>query len=361
MINLTTESTKLFFGDEGQGIARYDQPRYPVFQKVNKRMRSFFWEPEAITLSGERRSFNSMTDSEQFMFTSNLQRVILLDTMQGRAPVLAFGRHCTDPTLENAIVTWQFFETIHSESYTHILRAVYPDPSKIVDAIPGIQPIADCASSINLAYDRQIANPSKENLYLALVAANALEALRFYDNFAGIFSLKKRLLMPGSGDIVKLIARDEIIHLGFVTHILKTLPKDDPEFITIAADLREQAIAIFHEAAEQEKVWAEYMLSMGPIIGLTLGSMLDYIDHREIKSTNTLGLTNKKVPPMNLPYMDEYIKNADKIQAAPQEDGALEYLSASMLFNDLEDYMPRIGNFKRFKLPFDVPQLPVWQ
>jgi len=345
MLHLHTTSSRLFFGPEGQGIARYDKPRYPVFDKLNKQMRSFNWEPEVVPMAGERRSFNSMTDAEQFIFTAGLQRAIMLDTEQGRAPVPVFGVHCTDPSLENCITTWQYFETIHSESYTHILRAIYPDPSVVVDAIPGIQAIADCAVSIDSAYERMVKSPNKENLYLALVEANALEALRFFLFFATIFNFKKRLLVPGSGDIVKYINRDENVHLALVTHILKALPKDDPEFVTIAADLKDKALAIYRLAVDQEKAWAQHLFSNGPVMGLTEGLLCDYLDHREAKITNTIGLTNRKVPPLNLSYMERYssTEGANKMQAAPQEDGGLEYLSAASLHNDLSTYTPTLS------------------
>lgn len=341
MLNMNTESTRLFFGAEGQGIARYDRVRFPIFNKLNKQMRAKNWEPEVVPMAGERRSFNSMTDAEQFIFTSGLQRAIMLDTEQGRAPVPVFGSVCTDSGLENCITTWQYFESIHSESYTHILRAIYPDGGDaVVSAIPTIKEIVDCAAQIDSAYDLMMSNPNHENLYLALIEANALESLRFYNFFATLFNFKKRLLVPGSGDIGKLIARDENLHLALVTHIIKALPKDDPRWVEIIGDNRERALAIYAKAAEQEKAWAQYLFSHGPVIGLTEGILCDHIDYREVKTTNVIGLTSKKMPVLNLQYMDDYIDKADKIQAAPQEDGALEYLSAASLQNDLSTFHP---------------------
>jgi len=338
--------TNLFFAPGGKPIARYDKPRYPIFEKLNKLMRSFHWEPEVIPMSGERRSFNSMTDADQFVFTSGLQRAIMLDTKQGEEPSRVFGTVCTDPSLSNCITTWQQFETIHSESYTHILRAIYPDPSAVVEQIPTIKAITECAAAISDAYDRMVAHPSKENLYLALCEANALEALRFFNFFATLFNFKKRLMVPGSGDIGKLIARDENIHLSLVMHIIKALPKDDPEFVEIIGDNRERALQIYRTAAEQEKAWAQYLFSHGPIMGLNEGILCEHIEYREIKATNGMGLTSKKLPLLNISYMREYVDDSDKIQAAPQEDGALEYLSSSSLHNDMENFVPKFGTAK---------------
>jgi ribonucleoside-diphosphate reductase beta chain len=206
-MNVTPD--KLFFGESGHGISRYDIIRYSTLDKIDEKMKSFYWNPKEIDLSQERRSFSSMTDIEQFVFTSNLKRQILLDSIQGRSPTLAFLPYCSDPILENCLTTWAFFETIHSQSYTHIIRSIYPDPKIVIDDMPNIKQITDCATDITKVYDELIKNPNKENLYLGLISANALEALRFYVSFACTFSFLERGLVEGSAKIVKLIARDE--------------------------------------------------------------------------------------------------------------------------------------------------------
>lgn len=341
MMTMHTESSRLFFGPEGQGVARYDKPRWPIFDKLNDHMWSLFWLPQAVTMAGERRAFNAMDPNDQFVYTAGLQRAIMLDTFQGRAPTQVFGPHVTDSSLENCITTWQAFETIHSKSYTHILRAVYPNPSAVVDEIPRIKAIQDSATSISDAYMRMIQNPTKENLYLALIEANALESLRFFVFFSTLFNLKKQRKVPASGDIGKLIARDENVHLSLVNHILKALPKDDPEFADVMDQCKDKALAIYDRTASQEKEWVYgYLFSRGPILGQTPDMIAEFIDRQALKSTNAAGLTNKPLPKLNFTYMDEYIEGAAKIQGAPQEDGATEYLAAASLDNDLEEFVP---------------------
>ena len=338
VLNLNTHSDRLFFGESGHGISRYDVVRYPVFQKINKHMRSLFWEPSIVDMSGEKRSFDSMTSAEQFVFTSNLKRQILLDSVQGRAPMTVFAPHCTDPVLENCISTWSFFETIHSESYTSILRAIYPDPSLVVDDIPNIQAIADCATSIANAYDRVQTAPTKRNLYLALMAANALEALRFYVSFACTFSFAQRGLVEGSAKIVKFIARDETQHLALTQHILKTVPKEDAEFAVIAEECADESRALFEEAAEQEKQWASYLFSQGPILGLSEGILMDYVDYLLARRTHALGIAKPGTPRGQnpLPWIETWL-NSDSVQVAPQEVELSSYLSAVALQNDLDN------------------------
>lgn len=335
VLNLTSSSDKLFFGESGHGISRYDIVRYNVLYKLNTKMQNFFWKPNEIDMSQEKRSFESMTKSEKHVFTSNLKRQILLDSVQGRAPGLVFLPHCTDPTLENCIITWGFFESIHSESYTHILRAIYPDPSVIFDDLPNIKEIADCAGAVTQAYDKFMEKPTKKNLYLALVAANALEAIRFYVSFACTFSFLERGMVEGSAKMVKLIARDEAEHLALTQHILKILPKDDPEFIEIMESSKEEAREIFLNAGEQEKAWAKYLFKDGPVLGLNEEILNNYVDYLLSRRMKAIGLSSDLSYRGNhpLPWIEKHFTSSNT-QVAPQEVELSSYLSASSLVND---------------------------
>lgn len=336
VLNLNSNSDNLFFGQCGHGISRYDTVRYPIFTKLNNKMQGFFWRPVEIDVSQEKRSFDKMTESEKFVFTSNLKRQILLDSVQGRAPGLTFLPFCTDPSLENCILTWGFFESIHSESYTHIIRAIYPDPSEIFNDLPNIKEIADCAASVTKSYDNLINNPSKKNLYLALVAANALEAVRFYVSFACTFSFLERGMVEGSAKIVKLIARDEAEHLALTQHILKALPKDDPEFAKIISENEEEARKIFLEAGEQEKTWANYLFSKGPVLGLSEKMLCDYVDYLLQRRMKAIGLgTDGHKINHPLPWVEKHFTNSNS-QVAPQEVEISSYLSASIV-NDIAE------------------------
>lgn len=334
-LDFTTTSDKLFFGEAGHGIARYDQVRYPLFLKIDERMKSLFWRPNEIDMSQEKASFEKMTSSEQFVFTENLSRQIMLDSIQGRAPSLAFLPHCTDPALENCISTWSFFETIHSESYTHIIRAIYSDPSAVFERIPSILPIVNCATSITSAYDLLINNPNKETLYMALISANALEALRFYVSFACTFSFAERGLVEGSAKLVKLIARDEAQHLALVQHILKLLERDDPDFIPIVRDNRQAAKNIFNEAAEEEKSWGSHLFSKGSLLGLNEKIFHQYIDFLLVKRKYAVGLTSTAKSKVDhpIPWVERWYSSLST-QVAPQEVEVSAYLTGSVV-NDM--------------------------
>lgn len=332
---LNSTFTNLFFGEGGAGLSRHDVARYPVLDKMNDKMMSFFWKPQEIDMSQERMSFNKMTDAEQFVFTSNLRRQILLDSIQGRAPSLCFLPIATDPQLEACIQTWSFFEQLHSLSYGYILRAIYPDPEEVFTGIPAIAEIADCAQTIGVCYENLAVNPSKENLYLALISANALEAIRFYVSFACTFSFAERGLVNGSANIVKLIARDEAQHLALVQNILKLLPKDDPEFIQIAGDLKGVAANIFDEAAEQEKNWTKYLFQHGSILGLNSSILDSYVDMLNVKQKKSvLGIPGHKVD-HPIPWIERWLSSKGT-QEASQETEKTSYLIGSLI-NDVSD------------------------
>jgi ribonucleoside-diphosphate reductase beta chain len=338
ILNLDPFSPKLFFG-EGRGIARYDVLPHPIFYKLNTKMKSFYWNPEVeVDWSGEKSSFESLSEEEQFVFTSNLKRQILLDSIQGRAPSMAFLPHCTDPSLENCILTWSFFESIHSESYTHIIRAIYSDPSVIFDDLPNIVPIVDCATAVTHAYDALIDNPNKENLYLALISANALEAIRFPTSFACTFSFAERGKVEASAKVVKLISRDETQHMALVQHILKALPKDDPDFVQIIGDNRNRATEIFDQAGQQEIDWVKYLFSQGSILGLNEKILIQYVEYLLPRRKAAIGLSPKGHHKLThpIPWVEKWYGNINT-QVAPQEVELSSYLVGT-LTNDTTNF-----------------------
>ena len=156
--NKTQHTNKLAFldPDGGVDIQRYDTMKYRQFDKLTDKQLGFFWRPEEVDVVKDSADFKKLTEWEQHIFTSNLKRQILLDSVQGRAPVEAFGPIVSLPELENWIITWTFSETIHSRSYTHIIRNIYSNPSIVFDEMMSIQPIIDCADSITAAYDELI-------------------------------------------------------------------------------------------------------------------------------------------------------------------------------------------------------------
>lgn len=327
------------FFDEPVDIARYDKVKYPQFEKLTEKQLSFFWRPEEFELSKDAKDFKGLTDHEKHIFTSNLKRQILLDSVQGRAPSLAFLPICSLPELETWIQTWTFFETIHSRSYTHIIRNVYSDPSRVFDEMLDLPEILDCAGSISKYYDRLItannqialfkhdkkhAYEHKKDLWLCLNAVNALEGVRFYVSFACSWNFAELKKMEGNAKIIKAIARDENVHLASTQQLIKILPKEDEDFAKIQEETRDECIKMFYDVVAQEKAWASYLFKDGSMIGLNEQLLCEYVDHIAAKRMGAIGLNGK--PGSNpLPWTQKWIAGSD-VQVAPQETEITSYI-----------------------------------
>jgi len=340
-----TDSTKetAFFG-QPVNIARYDKQKYVIFEQLTTKQNGFFWQPTEIDCLRDNKDFKSLTDHEKHIFTSNLKRQILLDSVQGRAPVTAFLPICSIPELETWILTWSYFETIHSRSYTHIIRNVYSDPSKVFDEMLDIKEIAECAKDISKYYDDLIgwnkmlpgySNATqpylhKKALWLCLNAVNALEGIRFYVSFACSWAFAEVKKMEGNAKIIKLIARDENLHLASTQNLIKLLPKDDPDFAQIKVDCAAEVEKIFADVINQEKAWARYLFKDGAIIGLNEKLLCDYVDFIADKRMKTAGVnSNSKVTTNPLPWTAKWIAGFD-VQVAPQETEITSYVSGGV-------------------------------
>jgi ribonucleoside-diphosphate reductase beta chain len=330
------------FFDDAPTIARFDKQKYPFLEKLTRSSMGFFWVPEEVDLTRDTKDFRALSKHEQHIFTSNLKRQILLDSVQGRAPTVAFGPICSLPELENWIVAWTFSESIHSRSYTHIIRNVYSDPSKVLDEILDMQEIVDCAKDISKNYDELISmnnamtygdwevayNPyaHKKSLWLALMSVNILEGIRFYVSFACSWAFAELKKMEGNAKIIKLIARDENLHLAGTQQLLKVLPQDDPDFIKIREETRDECVAMFKSAAEQEKQWASYLFKDGSMIGLNEAILGDYVEWITNKRMQAVGLPLLyKTGPNPLPWTQKWISGSE-VQVAPQETQITSYI-----------------------------------
>ena len=334
-----TKATAFF--DEPVTIQRYDTMKYRQFDKLTDKQLGFFWRPEEVDILRDAKDFKDLTAHEQHIFTSNLKRQILLDSVQGRAPVAAFGPICSLPEIETWIQTWTFSETIHSRSYTHIIRNIYSNPSKIFDEMMDIPEILDCAGDISKYYDSLIemnnqaainsgmSNSSYEHkkaLWLALMSVNVLEGIRFYVSFACSWAFAEVKKMEGNAKIIKFIARDENLHLAGTQTLLKLLPKDDPDFATIAEETKEECVKIFVDAVNQEKAWAHYLFKDGSMIGLNEQLLCEYVEFIAQKRMTAAGVSCPYKSSANpLPWTQKWIAGGD-VQVAPQETEISAYI-----------------------------------
>ena len=355
--NTKSHLSKTMFFDEEVAIARYDHVKYPQFEKLTDRQLGFFWRPDEVDLVKDRKDFADLTTHEQHIFTSNLKRQILLDSVQGRSPNMAFLPVVSLPELETWIETWSFSETIHSRSYTHIIRNVYPNPSAVFDEITNIKEILECAEDISKYYDDLIQysmwyqllgegqftvlnhatneregvrvnlRDLKKKLYLTIMSVNILEGVRFYVSFACSWAFAELKKMEGNAKIIKFIARDENLHLASTQHILKNIIKDDPDFAEIVEETKDEVVKMFVDAVNQEKAWAEFLFKDGSMIGLNQHLLSDYIEWIGARRMHSVGLSAPwKVSQANpLPWTQKWISGAE-VQVAPQETEITSYV-----------------------------------
>ena len=333
--NKKSHLAKMMFLDEAVDIQRYDEMKYPQMDKITDKQLGFFWRPEEVDISKDKKDFDSLTDHEKHIFTSNLKRQIVLDSVQGRAPNLAFLPIVSLPEVENWIETWSFSETIHSKSYTHIIRNIYADPGKIFDDILNIKEISNCADSISGYYDDLItANHGPTNkmdhkraIWMAMMSANALEGVRFYVSFACSWAFAELKKMEGNAKIIKFICRDENVHLASTTTMLKLLQKEDKDFAKIAKEMEDESVRLYVDVIEQEKKWANYLFKDGSMIGLNAKLLSDYVEWIGCKRMRAIGLQCPyTVAQMNpLPWTEKWI-SGHNVQVAPQETEISSYV-----------------------------------
>ena len=341
----------MFFG-QTVNVARYDQQKHEVFEKLIEKQLSFFWRPEEVDVSRDRIDYAALPAHEQHIFLSNLKYQTLLDSIQGRSPNVALLPLVSLPELETWIETWAFSETIHSRSYTHIIRNLVKDPAQVFDDIVVNEQIIKRADDIARYYDELISATQlwqqlgegehrlnnqtvqvslydlKKKLYLCLMSVNALEAIRFYVSFACSFAFAERELMEGNAKIIKLIARDEALHLTGTQHMLNLLQsgKDDPQMAQIAAECRAESQALFIRAAEQEKEWADYLFKDGSMIGLNRDILCQYVEFITNVRMQAVGLEAPFAErPNPLPWINAWL-SSDNVQVAPQEVEVSSYL-----------------------------------
>lgn len=365
-----TLTEPMFFGNT-VNVARFDKQKFEIFEKLTEKQLSFFWRPEEIDVSKDKMDFAKLLPNEKHIFISNLQYQILLDSVQGRSPNIAFLPIVSLPELENWIETWSFSETIHSRSYTHIIRAIVNEPGVVFDDIMKTDEIIQRAESVSRHYDELIKCSQayllhgegkhnlngeevlidlyclKRTLYLTMMSVNILEAVRFYVSFACSFAFAERKVMEGNAKIIKMIARDEALHLTGTQHILNLIRegKDDPEMKKIAIECEGEVIEMFKEACQQEKEWAEHLFRDGSMIGLNAEILKQYLEYITNIRMTALGLTpifEKRANP--LPWINHWL-DSDNVQVAPQETEITSYL-VSAIDNNMDTDDTDFGDFK---------------
>lgn len=335
----------MFFG-QGVNVSRYDQQKYKIFEDSIEKQLGFFWVPNEVDVSKDRIDFQNLPENEKHIFLSNLRYQTLLDSVQGRSPNMAFLPIVSIPELETWIEVWSFAETIHSRSYTHIIRNVVNDPAEVFDGIVEDEEILKRAGSVSKYYDDLIdavqkyqqgifegtMRDLKKKLYLCMMSVNILEAIRFYVSFACSFAFAERELMEGNAKIIKFVSRDEQCHQAATQHILKLFNRgaEGAEMALVAAGCYDESRQMFLDAANEEIEWAKYLFKDGGMIGLNEQIVVQYIKYLTNTRMKYVGLEPVFEPTSNpIPWINTWL-GSDNVQVAPQETEISSYLTGAI-------------------------------
>lgn len=352
--NVDTTKEKMFFG-QPLGIQRYDLYKYPAFYRITQDQLGAFWRPEEFPLQKDRTDYLRLSDYQKHIFTSNLKYQIMLDSVQGRAPGLAFIPYCSLPELESAMIAWQFMEMVHSYSYTYIIKNVYTNnPSEVFDHIIDDEKILERSTSVTHSYDdfinsaqqygssnlwkfnnegvplgKQELYELKRKLYRAVMNVNILEGIRFYTSFACSFAFGERELMEGSAKIISKIALDERLHLFLTQNIItKWKNGDDPDMVQIAKEEEALCYRMFENTVNEEKIWAHYLFADGSLIGLSeklLCNYIEWIANRRMKAIGFKPLYDISSKNNPLPWTEKWLNSRNE-QVPPQEENISSYV-----------------------------------
>ena len=343
---------RMFLDPEGPvTVQRFEEVKYPKLQKFEEMARGFFWVPEEISLTKDKIDHKESSDAIKHIFTSNLLRQTALDSIQGRAPSQVFGPVCSIPELEALTLTWGFFETsIHSKSYSHIIRNIYGVPKDEFNKIHDTDEIVNMAANIGRYYeDLHQLNCKKElgvevdtfehkkAIWMALHASYALEALRFMVSFATSLAMVENKIYIGNGNIISLILQDEILHAEWTAWIINNVVKDDPDFVKIQNDCARDVYALYLEVINEEKAWADYLFSRGVVIGLNADILRDFVDFTAYTKLKEVGIKYLENHPKHspIPWFNKHV-NINKKQTALQENESTNYVIGVM--SDSVDY-----------------------
>lgn len=326
--NIDTRLQPLFLG-EPLALQRYDQLKYPKLYELAEQMEEYFWRAKEVSLMKDRNDYLELSEAERFVFDTNLKWQTATDSMLSRS-LNTLAQYVSNPELEACFQVWSFFESnIHSRSYSHILKNVYPDESVFWDSILADEEVTRRANETKNEYDKffNIEGDVKQKIFDALLATQITEGLSFYSSFVCSFFFAARGKMEGNGKIIKLIARDENLHVAVSKNVMDYLRDNEDEGFQEIVKVNEQRIYdAYTMAVNHEKRWADYLFSRGSLLGLNSDILKGYVEWLANNRLASLGykkIFETKKNPLGTWY-DQFM-NSDKVQVAPQETEISSY------------------------------------
>lgn len=338
LIDFTDEP--IFFGS-GKNTQRYDVVKFPIFDTLFEKMAGQDWVHDEIACTKDHADFRMLSPSMKHAYTSVLNKLIFLDSIQGRGILQTIGSVVTNPEFESCMTEWQRFEiSRHSRSYTHILRSVYDNPSEVFDSSFSIPVLLDLANDVSQYYEDCFKTVTEYHCGLAsiedtkraiikmLVEINILEGVRFYSGFATIWSMHySQGLMERTSKILQLICRDENLHLGVTQHLLNILAHNKDEgFTEIFAELGDYIKDRYDTVYDQECLWVDYLFKEGEFLGMSadLAKMyLKYLVYVRLRAISPRSVSGE-APTNPLKWINSYI-SFDQNFVPLQESEVINY------------------------------------
>lgn len=327
----------MFLGED-MGLQRYDVIKYPVFKKSYEDQRSQYWQANEVPISNDRAQFGELVDQEKFIFTNNLMFQTVGDSCLSRT-IDNLKKYCSNSELEFAMNWWLLMENTHSESYSYILQNIVKDPSKFFDDIYKNKEVMHRASQLTSDFDKLLGESKnvKEDIFKTVLSLQIAEGILFYVSFACSFWFGSRGLMKGNSDIIKLINKDEALHVAITQNIMKIWKKDKNEgFQDIVNGNEDLIYKTYEKAVANEKAWASYLFSQGSLLGLNeqiLHGYSEWLANTRLRSMGFDTIFDTKANPIG-GWINEYIKS-DETVPAPQEKNIIDY-NKSVIDNDLD-------------------------
>lgn len=336
----TRPGEQLLFLGSPIGLQRYDSPKHPIFLELTDRQGDYFWRPKEIDFSRDRATYGRLQPQEQQVFAKNLRFQIAGDSMLSRS-ICQLLPHCTNTALESAMTAWAYFETIHSRSYTYSLDAFTQNSSEFYDSVLEDQEIVQRMAALRSRFDTLLGtNQSltgagapkgdslRQALFNAILAAQIMEGVTFYVSFACSFYFDKRGSMTGNGGIIKLISRDENLHVAITQNILR-IWRDFPEegFQDIVRASKELVLEAYRLGVDAEKSWASYLFQDGALVGLTaqsLGAFAEWMANNRLASQGFERIFPAQTNPF-AGWIQPYF-SSQETAVAPQETEITAYL-----------------------------------
>lgn len=269
---------------EDDGLMQVYPLKHPFAMEMWHSMLENTWTPGEVSLQSDINQWgrdNILTDNERRVYKRSLAFVSNLDGIQTGNLILNISRQITSPEVTLAICRQAFEEALHVHSYSTMIEALGLNPDEIygmyrhdVGLYSKNQYVLSSLKKISPPLFKTGTLESDQDFLEACYANIILEGIYFYSAFLNFYALARQNKMTGSSDMIKLINRDEEMHLRLFLHIVTHIRLEQPELFT--EEFKDKIVANFEGACQHEIEWGRDCIQDG-IAGITPDNLEKYI------------------------------------------------------------------------------------